>query len=155
LSESNLDELDYAILSHLQDEGRKAFKDIAEALGVSSSTITNRYTRLVTEGYVGIYAYVNHIKIGFKTPAFVGIKVKAGYLESVASALSDLPEADYVAIISGQYDIDVTLSCRDHEHLLTVIETIHKIKGVADTHTNLALRMVKFKQANVSLLQKT
>ncbi len=151
-SENGLDSLDIAILTHLQEDGRKSFKDIAEEQGVSSSTITNRYNRLVNEGYLRIFAHIDPYRVGFKTPAFIGVKVQAGYLEKVASKLAELTEADYVAIVSGNYDVDVTLSCKDSEHLLDVIQRIQKIKGVVDTQSTIALKIVKFNQANVSLL---
>jgi len=126
---------------------------MAKELGVSSSTITNRYTRLVDEGYVQVLAYVDPYKVGFKTPAFVGVKIQAGYLEQVSDQVAQLYEADYVAIVAGTYDIDITLSCKDHNHLLEVIQKIHAIEGVVDTQTTVALKVVKYHQASVSILR--
>ena len=154
MSQHELDKLDFSILTHLQADGRMLFKDMAKDLGVSSSTITNRYTKLVDEGYVRVHAYVDPYKVGLKTPAFVGVKVKAGCLEQVSEAVVQLPESDYVAIVAGKYDIDITLSCKDRNHLLEVLQKIHAIEGVVDTQTTMTLKVVKYLQASVASLSE-
>ena len=50
-------------------------------------------------------------------PAFVALKVEVGSGTS-SEDWPGFPEADYVVIVSGDYDFDVTLSYRDHERLL-------------------------------------
>ncbi len=152
MSAPELDELDYAILAQLQEDGRRPFKEIAQTLAVSSSTIANRYQRLLAEGYVRIYAHVDPYRVGFGSPAFIGVKVSPGKLQQAAAELARLPEADYVAIVSGRYDVDVTVSCRDHQHLLEVIAQIHAIDGVVDTQSTIILKMIKYRQASVSLI---
>ncbi len=65
------------------------------------------------------------------------------------------PEADYVVIVSGDYDFDVALSYRDHERLLKTIRTIHTIAGVVDTRTTMALKRVKCRQVSINLLHSS
>lgn len=48
------------------------------------------------------------------------------------------PEADYVVIVSGDYDFDVALSYRDRERLLETIRTVHASAGAVDTRTTMA-----------------
>lgn len=150
---TDLDDLDYAILAHLQEDGRKPFTLISDDLGVSANTVKNRYSRLVDEGYLRVTGYVDPYRAGFLTHVFLSVKIEAGALDRVARRLVDLPESDYIAIVSGEYDIDVTLSCRDHEHLLDVIRRVHAIDGVIDTHTTMVLKMLKNRQASVALLR--
>ena len=150
----DLDDLDFAILSQLQKDGRKPFTDIASSLNVTSSTIKNRYSRLTGLGIVDVVGSINPYLVGFRTHLIMLVKVKAGFLEAVAEAIADFAEVDFVAITSGDYDLDLTVSCRDHEHLLEFVnKKMHAVEGVLETRTKMILRVVKNKQANVSLLR--
>ena len=149
-----LDGLDLAILSQLQEDGRKAFTDIGNSLGVTSSTVKNRYRRLERRGFLVVRGSVDPYLVGFKAPVIMLVKVKATFLEQAAAAIAAFPEVDFVAITTGAYDLDLTVSCRDYEHFLRFINTkIHAVEGVVDTRTKMILRVVKNRQANVTLLQ--
>ncbi len=148
-----LDNLDFSILSQLQEDGRKSFTDIASSLNVSSSTIKNRYSRLTELGILDVRGSINPYLVGFRTHLIMLVKVKAGYLEHAAKDIAEFTEVDFVAITSGDYDLDLTVSCRDHEHLLEFVnKKMHAVEGVLETRSKMILRVVKNKQANVSLL---
>ena len=55
---NSLDELDFAILSHLREDGRKSFTELVNMLDVSVSTIRNRYARLVEDNVLQVYGRV-------------------------------------------------------------------------------------------------
>ena len=78
-------------------------------------------------------------------PAFVAVKVEVGS-STPSEDWPGFPGADYVVIVSGDYDFDVPLSYRDHERLLKTIRTVHTIAGAVDTRTTMALKRVKCKQ---------
>ena len=154
LPSPQLDDLDFAVLSQLQKDGRKSFTDIASSLSVTSSTIKNRYSRLKDLGIVDVVGSINPYLVGFRTHLIMLVKVKAGCLETVAENVAEFPEVDFLAITSGDYDLDLTVSCRDHEHLLEFVnKKMHAVEGVVETRTKMILRVVKNKQANVSLLR--
>ena len=56
--DTTLDELDYAILSYLQSDGRTSFTVIAEKLKVSIGTVRTRFNRLLEEGIISIIGRV-------------------------------------------------------------------------------------------------
>lgn len=150
-----LDDLDFAIISQLQDEGRKSFTDIASTLDVTSSTVKNRYLRLVERGVLSVQGYINPYRVGYKTHAVVLVKVRAGQVEAVAEALAKLHEVDFVAITTGEHDLDMTVTCRDQEHLLELINRkIHGVDGVEATKSTMILRVVKSKQGNIERLRR-
>ena len=67
-----------------------------------------------------------------------------GDISRVADKLVQLPEADYVVICAGQFDILVELICADDEHLLKVIDDgVRSIPGVRSTETFVYLKLVK------------
>jgi Lrp/AsnC family transcriptional regulator for asnA, asnC and gidA len=150
-----LDQVDLAILRQLQDDGRRSFTDIANALGLSVGTIRNRFTRLLEDGTLHVIGRADPHRVGFHAPANVHIAVRPPQLIAAAAAqVAELPETSYVAIVSGPYDLEVDVMCRDLAHLTELItERLPRIPGVADTHTSLILRVVKYAQPNLELLQ--
>ncbi|MCY4354115.1 MAG: hypothetical protein OXC09_04915 [Truepera sp.] len=75
-----------------------------------------------------------NFRASIPTTALSGPRLCCGQGRSGVETSSEdwpgFPEADYVVIVSGDYDFDVTLSYRDHERLLETIRTIHTIAGV-------------------------
>ena len=118
---ANLDETDLNIIEALRRDGRVAFAQIAEQLGVSPGMIRQRYTRLVEQGFLKIVAVTNPLRMGYKTMAMIGIRVDGSKLLGVAEKISKLDEVIYLVISSGRFDIFAEVVCRDHEDLLRFI----------------------------------
>src|SRR5512142_1002247 len=116
-----LDETDLAIIDALHKDGRVAFAQIAEQLGVSPGMIRQRYTRLVDQGFLKVVAITNPVRMGYKTMAMIGIRVEGSKLLEVADKVSKLDEVIYMIISSGRFDIFAEVVCRDHEDLLRFI----------------------------------
>ena len=149
---SSLDELDFAILSHLREDGRKSFVELANALNVSASTIRNRYARLVENNVLQVYGRVNHEQIGFIAYAHILIVVRPSKnIALVSQELATYPEVSFLALMTGDHDIAADVMCRDNEHLKDLLnERIHKIEGVFYTTTNMYLGLLKTAQPELS-----
>lgn len=139
-----LDETDLAIINVLQKDGRIAFAQIAEQLGVSPGMIRQRYGRLVDEGFLRVVAITNPLRMGFKTMAMIGIRADGSKLLDVAEKVSRLDEVIYMIISSGRFDIFAEVVCRDHEDLLRFItEKLSTIAGVRESESFMHLKIVK------------
>jgi Lrp/AsnC family transcriptional regulator for asnA, asnC and gidA len=142
--DAGLDETDLNIIDALRKEGRVAFAQIAEQLGVSPGMIRQRYTRLVDQGYVKIVAVTNPLRMGYKTMAMIGIRVDGSKLLAVAERISKLEEVIYLVVSSGRFDIFAEVVCRDHEDLLRFItEKLSTIDGVRESESFMHLKIVK------------
>ena len=140
----NLDETDLNIIESLRKDGRVAFAQIAEQLGVSPGMIRQRYTRLVEDGFLKIVAVTNPLRMGYKTMAMIGICVDGSKLLSVAEKISKLDEVIYMVISSGRFDIFAEVVCRDHGDLLRFItEKLSTIDGVRESESFMHLKIVK------------
>lgn len=140
----NLDETDLAIIDALQVDGRVAFAQIAEQLGVSPGMIRQRYTRLVEEGFLKVVAITNPIRMGYKTMAMIGIRAEGSKLLEVAEKISRLDEVIYMVISSGRFDIFAEVVSRDHEDLLRFItEKLSTIDGVRESESFMHLKIMK------------
>jgi len=149
-----LDEMDLAILSHLEQDGRRSFSDIAADLGVTVSTISTRVKKLMDRHTLSILGYLNPHKVGFIIPGTILINTRPGYAEKVAEAIAQLPEVSYVALFTGDFDVLAEILCRDPDHLTQLLtQHVYRIVGVEKARISLHLRRIKLKQPSVALLK--
>ena len=147
------DELDIAILGHLEKDGRKSQSEIAADLGVTVSTIGNRLKRLREEDLLVIYGFLDPHRVGFNAPALVRVSVKPEDIEKVGEEIADLPEVLSVTVTTGEFQLLVEVQCRDNEHLTDlIVDRLQLIEGIRETRTSILLREIMIKQADVKML---
>ena len=136
-----VDELDRQIIEALQQNGRESFRAIASRVGVSEATVRARYGRLTAEGILQVVGVTNPLGLGFEQ-AIVGVKT-SGPPSAVADAISRWPEADYVVVTAGQFDVVVEVVASDRTHLLELTNRMRALDGVISTETFFYLEMWK------------
>ena len=140
----DLDDVDLKIIEALREDGRIAFSQIAEQLGVSPGMIRMRYNRLVEMGYLKVVAISNPLRMGFKTMAMIGVRVDGDKMLTAADEISNFDEVVYLVVTSGRYDILVEVMCRDHKHLLEFLtERLYMVVGVRQSESFVHLKIVK------------
>ena len=151
---SHLDDLDFAILSFLQKDGRMSFTVIAEKLKVSIGTIRTRFNKLIEEGTINIIGRVDPDKVGFRSYAHIAVFVRPATLkEKVAQSISKLAEVSFLAMTSGDYDLEVDVMCRDNDHLVSFVNELSNINGVYQTKTTIYFKVYKYAQPDLNLLR--
>lgn len=149
-----LDELDFNILSCLQQDGRMSFTVMAEKLKVSVGTIRTRVNKLIEDETVSIIGRVNADKVGFHSYAHIAVYVRpATFKEKVAKEIAKFKEVSFLAMTSGDYDLEVDVMCRDNEHLVKFVDEISLIEGVNQTKTTLYFKVYKYAQPDLDLLK--
>ncbi|HPH86278.1 MAG TPA: Lrp/AsnC family transcriptional regulator [Ferruginibacter sp.] len=149
-----LDKLDFEILSFLQQDGRMSFTVIADKLKVSIGTIRTRFNKLIEDGTVNIIGRVDPDKVGFRCYAHIAVFVRPATLkEKVANKIAKLPEVSFLAMTSGDYDLEVDVMCRDNNHLVDFVNDISKIEGVYQTKTTIYFKVYKYAQPDLKLLK--
>ena len=139
---ASLDDLDGRIIAALQANGREPFRAMATSFGVSEATIRNRYARLVESGALQVTAVTNPLGMGYDAQALLGVTVD-GPAERVADVLAQWPQAIYVVITAGRFDVLVELVSRDRRELLELINRVRMLDGVSTTETFVYLDLVK------------
>lgn len=143
-AELSLDELDVEIIRHLQEDGRRSYREIGRALQIAEATVRWRVRRLLDARALRIVAIADPFRIGFRVLAFVLIAVEPGRQRDAIRALVAFPEVTYVSACTGRFDIYVQVVCRDHDHLFSLLsERIPEITGVTKTETFTELRWYK------------
>ncbi|MVM34484.1 winged helix-turn-helix transcriptional regulator [Spirosoma sp. HMF4905] len=152
--QTTLDDLDFAVLSCLQKDGRMSFTEIAEQLNVSVGTARTRLNRLVEEGIISIVGRVDPEKVGFRAYAHIAVYIRPATLkESVAQEISRKPEVSFLASTSGDYDLEVDVMCQSNNHLVEFVNEISTIEGVYQTKTTLYFKVYKYAQPDLNLLK--
>ncbi|MHB8576190.1 MAG: Lrp/AsnC family transcriptional regulator [Dehalococcoidia bacterium] len=139
-----IDELDERVIEELRQDGRRSHAELARRLGVAESTVRNRVSRLLNDGYMQIVALTNLGTLGYNLEVIINIEVQAGALTEVAERLSGMDEVRYVGLTTGTYDMMVSAAFHDTEELYRfVTEKLNKTAGIWRTHTSHVLKVWK------------
>src|SRR4029079_3150560 len=92
-----LDDVSKAIISQLQQDGRRSYAAIGKVVGLSEAAVRQRVQRLTDSGVVQVVAVPDPMGLGFARQAMGGLRV-TGSIEPVADAIAGLDEVDYVVV---------------------------------------------------------
>ena len=138
-----IDEVSKAIIEQLQQDGRRSYAAIGQAVGLSEAAVRQRVAKLIEAGTMQIVAVTDPLVLGFARQAMIGVNVE-GALEPVAEELGAIDEIDYVVMTAGGFDILVEVVCESDAHLLELVSTrIRSIEGVRSTQTFMYLKLHK------------
>jgi Lrp/AsnC family transcriptional regulator, regulator for asnA, asnC and gidA len=129
---------DLKIIKALQVDARTSYTELAEKLGVSKNTISNRIRLLKENGVItGSLLLVNLNKFGYGCIATLGIKVVPSKLDHVLKYLKTIPGADFCSGGIGSYNLIVFLFLKDTEELKRVIDAIKREPAVLQVNTSI------------------
>lgn len=140
------DEIDHLILQTLQNDGRKSFSDLAKEMGMAVSTISKRYMNLVDCGILAIIGRVEPERIGLNAYASINVQVDTlANVERVAQELIALPEVSFLALRTGDFQLEINVMCRDNSHLMEILRNnMDKINHVRKYEINMYLKVYKW-----------
>ena len=131
-----LDDLDLEIVRILSADGRASYSEMSKTLGVSVGTVRNRVNHMRSTGMLYFNVWLDPHRSGIGVIATLLLKVRAGRLPAVASALIDFDETGYVATLAGEHDLIVDAFCRDVAHLSRLVhDEIQTIEGVIEVRS--------------------
>ena len=138
-----LDKLDAAIVALLQEDGRRPYGEIGEAVGLSEAAARQRVNRLRESGLMRIVAVTDPVALGRGVVATVGLRV-SGDSRVVAARLAQIAEVEYVVVTAGAFDVLAELVCASEDELLDVLnEDIRTIPEVGEMQILMHLRTEK------------
>ena len=138
-----LDALDEAIVAVLQEDGRRSYGEIGEAVGLSEAATRQRVNRPRESGAMRIVAVTDPVALGRGVVATIGLRV-SGDTRAAATRLAAIETVEYVVVTAGSFDLIVEVVCTDEAELLAVInDQIRSIDGVSETETFMHLHTEK------------
>ncbi len=139
-----MDDIDRMILRELQQDSRQSFTKIAQQIGVSTATVSERVKRLMNRGIIcGYTAILNTAEMGMVT-LIAKIKIKQGYsVDDVGGTIAEMAECCCVHHVTGEFDLLVISKCAGYDKCGNVIEAIKKVEGVEGVEAELVLKTLK------------
>ena len=130
-----LDRLNMRIIGHLQ-EGRKSYKQIAVALGVSENTVKSRVRKLEDEGILKIAGYVDPESMEGHQIVYIGVKLKDMDYPAKGEEISRLRRVVSVGVVTGRYDLIVTVHLKTGFGLLEFLsEELGRVDRIESVET--------------------
>lgn len=145
--DGGLDELDAAILRHLESHGRATNYEVGEAVGLSASAASRRILALEQAGTIkGYRALVNDSVLGRKMTVYIRVQLErqsATVLGAFETAVRRCRAIESCHLMAGQYDYMLVARVagiddygRLHQNELS------RLPGVTRLETSFALRDV-------------
>jgi len=125
-----LDRVDVGIIRELQDEGRRAFREIARNLSIPEATVRTRVKRLQDQGVLQILAFTDPTKLDNSKMSLLLVDVAPGEHERVVATLAAWSAVSYLSTTSGMADLCVQVLCRDDEEMWKMQQRIRSLRGV-------------------------
>lgn len=130
-----IDENNLAIIKHLRD-GRRSYKIIADELGVTENTIRSRVNKMRQEGALDIVGMLDPEIDSRHRIALIGVKLNNMDLVKRGEAFSNLKGVVSVAVVTGRFDLIVTVLLKEGFGLLEFhTDEMSRIEGVRSVET--------------------
>ena len=141
---AKIDELDVSILRQLNEDARQSYREIARALGVSISTVSNRVKRLESEHVVtGYVPVVDPKRIGYDVIAVVGVTISRGKLLEVQRRIAKDERVFGVYDVTGEWDSVIMVRFKNTRELDGFVKKLVAMENVERTYTQVVLNIVK------------
>lgn len=143
-----LDEIDLAILAHLQRDGRMSNVDLARKVGLTAPPCLRRVRALEDNGIIQSYhAAINGAALGYTIIVFAMVSLKS-QAESDLKAFEDhialLPEVRECHMLNGEIDFILKVVARDLQSFQQFLTShLTSAPNVASVKTSLTIRTSK------------
>lgn len=149
---AGLDSLDLRVLGALQEDASRPAAEIAQVLGISASTCSNRIKHLKAEGYVRkVIACLNREKLNIRAQFFVQVSVlqhDPKYIRDFVERMKDIPEVMECHVLLGAFDFllrVVTADLQTYEAFY--FKKLSSIAGVREATTFVSISEIKMTTA--------
>ncbi|MFJ6752668.1 MULTISPECIES: Lrp/AsnC family transcriptional regulator [unclassified Streptomyces] len=125
------DATDWRILDVLQHNGRAGYAELARAVKMSASAVTERVRRLEDAGVISGYAaVVDPERVGLTVLAFVRLRYPGGHDQTLRDLLATTPEILEAHHVTGDDCFFLKVASRSMKHLEEVSGRIGALGAV-------------------------
>lgn len=153
-----IDNVDLGILEALMENANKPYTEVAKKVFVSGGTVHVRMNKMEEAGVVlGSTLNIDLTRIGLDLTAFLGIYLaKSSLYDAVFESLEQIPEISTIHYTTGNYNMFVTIHCRNTNHLKDLLhDKIQPIEGIVRTETIISLEESLNRNVNLKALLST
>lgn len=118
-----IDHIDRAIIMALNENGRMTVRELAERVGLSSSSTAERVHKLEDAGAIAGYTISSDPRaFGFGMTAHVRMRAMPGEVARLAQMLADAPEVVEADRVTGEDCFVAKVIVKDVQSLLAVVD---------------------------------
>lgn len=145
MSVERIDEIDAKILELLQENGRMKRNAIAEVVGLSVPSVSERMRKLEDRGVItGYHAVVDAKRLHHDITAFIRVAVDgSAHYPAFVEEVGSLPEVLEVHSITGEGSHIIKIRTRNTTTLERLLSRLQSITGVHGTSTSIVLSTFK------------
>jgi len=138
------DRLDLDIIAHLQEDGRKPFREIALDTGVTEKTVRLRVNQLRESNVLQIVGVVNPIEFGLQVGALVQLSVEESHMTGCIERLREMIPVRFVTVTSGEYQLLLQVIMKSYHDVSRFIQhDLAELPGLRRTNTIIQLEVLK------------
>lgn len=140
-----IDEIDVTMLELLQDNGRMKRNAIAEVVGLSVPSVSERMRKLEERGVItGYHAVVDGKRLHYDITAFIRVTVDGSdYYPGFVREMSVMSEVQEIHSITGEGTHILKIRTRNTTSLERLLSQIQALPGVHGTSTSIVLSSFK------------
>lgn len=140
MNKKAVDDKDIRIIEQLLSDGRASLRKIADRVGVSPSTASNRFKELVDNGVIqGFVPILDYEKMGYRFSALTHIKTEPGKVGEIAESLKEKAFIEQCFSVTGDADIVIVSHFQNREEMNDSIQEVQRMEGIEETKTNVVL----------------
>lgn len=144
LAQLGPDDLDLAVISALQEDGRITYAELAARTGVSPDVARSRVLKLKELNAFRVMGVSTMARMDWGFFANIGLNV-SGPVGPVADQLIALPQIAFLVETGGGFDLIAEVNARDRADFLNLLDSrVRSIPGVTATETFINLTFSKF-----------
>lgn len=140
-----IDKIDAKILNLLQDAGRTKRNVLAEAVGLSLPSLSERLNKLEDKGIItGYYTKINLEKFGFDVKVIITIHTESSkHYETFSKHVRETEEILECYAVLGEGSHVMKAVVKDSKSLEALLGKIQSWEGVNRTHSRFVLSTIK------------
>jgi len=139
-----LDNIDFAIITSLMQDGRKSFRQISREINVSTPTVEIRFKRLKESRIIkNIQPIFDLEKFKNIILSIFYIKIDSPESENVIKELESFSEITNLYFTTGEYNLIAKAVSYDQSQLEDTRQKISKIKGIKSFYSQILYKTLK------------
>ena len=145
-----LDRTDRDIIRSLERDARMSLRSVAEEIGVSLGTVSNRLKRLEDTGVIkGYRVEIDPDKVGWGLTVVVGLRIEKGRLLELQRLIAKDSRVLVVYDVTGEFDSMILARAKDRSDLDDLSKTVLSMDGIMRSVTHFVLNTVKERPTSV------
>ena len=147
-----MDNIDFAILEHLTQNSRTHSTEIANDLGLATSTVHKRIEKLQSNGIVRQFTVlVDPVSVGLNVTTYIGLRIEQNKRINVINKLKNINDILEIYELLEPYDLLLKVrTCDIHSLKENVLHILNNIDGVIESNSLLTTKCHKEKTCVLS-----